>query len=92
VIFAFRNVDAPNGDFGLTRQEGDEEFVVLTKAEAEFYKAALTYHAVLNQHAEEVKRLRSATTRKAMERMEAEGMRAHDALMAKGDALSKVSP
>lgn len=33
MIPVFRNVDSPNGDFGLDRQEGDEEFVVLTKAE-----------------------------------------------------------
>lgn len=33
MIPVYRNVDSPNGDFGLTRQEGDEEFVVLTKAE-----------------------------------------------------------
>lgn len=33
MIFAYRNVDSPEGDFGLVKQEGDEEFVVLTVEE-----------------------------------------------------------
>lgn len=33
MIFVYRNVDSDRGDFGLVRQEGDEQFVVLTKAE-----------------------------------------------------------
>lgn len=33
MIPAYRNADSPNGDFGLVKQEGDEEFVVLTVAE-----------------------------------------------------------
>ncbi len=33
MIFAYRNVDSPNGDFGLVKQEGDERFAVLTVEE-----------------------------------------------------------
>ena len=33
MIFAYRNVDSPDGDFGLVKQEGDERFVVLTVEE-----------------------------------------------------------
>lgn len=54
MIPVFRNVDAPNGDFGLTRQEGDEEFVVLTKAEAQFYKRALKFVAAYKAYADAI--------------------------------------
>ena len=33
MIPVFRNIDSPNGDFGLVKQEGDERFVVLTVEE-----------------------------------------------------------
>ena len=33
MIPVFRNIDSPNGDFGLVKQEGDERFAVLTVEE-----------------------------------------------------------
>ena len=33
MIPVYRNVDSPNGDFGLVKQEGDERFAVLTVEE-----------------------------------------------------------